>query len=77
MTAPISVTKRRKNTMTADKVVTAQVYTASAVLGGPKKYYWYRVPPGENREQAFDSQPHYGPFDTEAEVEESQRLELF
>jgi hypothetical protein len=41
------------------------------------QFYWVRQPDGMTREAAFDTQQHYGPFETEAEVHESQRIVLF
>lgn len=44
---------------------------------GKSGLYWFVIPDGMTREEAFDTQEHYGPFATEAEAVDSQRLVLF
>ena len=39
--------------------------------------HWFVVPPGMTREEAYETQEHYGPFATDAEVSESQRVTIF
>jgi hypothetical protein len=37
-------------------------------------HYWFLVPESMTRGEAFESQDHHGPFATEAEAAENQRL---
>ncbi|MFZ2076670.1 MAG: hypothetical protein WAV38_08485 [Xanthobacteraceae bacterium] len=38
--------------------------------------FWFSVPDGMTAEEAFNTQQHYGPFGSDAEVKESQRVTL-
>jgi hypothetical protein len=39
-------------------------------------YYWFIVPDGMDNQQAFNTQQLHGPFKTEAEADENQRIVL-
>jgi hypothetical protein len=39
-------------------------------------HYWFLVPESMTREEAFESQDHHGPFATEADAAENQRVVL-
>jgi hypothetical protein len=46
------------------------------VPGKDVQLYWFVVPEGMSAEDAFQSQEHHGPFATDDEVNESQRIVL-
>jgi hypothetical protein len=53
--------------------------TQSFVIHHPAgdQHYWFLIPDGMTMEAAYRSQQHHGPFATEAEADENQRVVLF
>jgi hypothetical protein len=53
-------------------------HTQSYVVHHPDgdQHYWFLVPDGMTMEEAYKSQQHHGPFATEAEEAENQRIVL-
>jgi hypothetical protein len=53
-------------------------YTQSFVVHPPEgdRYFWFSVPENMPVEEAFNSQEHHGPFTTQADADENQRLVL-
>jgi hypothetical protein len=58
-----------------DKIIT-QTWRACDAEGREVGLCWFVVPDGMSREEAFASQQHHGPFQTDQEVSESQRVVL-
>lgn len=53
----------------------AQTY-ATIDSEGARWLFWFSVPENQTVEQAFNTQKHHGPFKSDEEVKESQRLVL-
>jgi hypothetical protein len=73
----------RQRRMRVGDMINTETYTitdadgvAIADADGARMFFWFEVPNGTSREEAFATQQHYGPFKTDEEVKESQRVEL-
>jgi hypothetical protein len=67
---------RRAAKLAKRKFEVLTVINAQAYLATDGKLYWFEVPEGMDRVEAFKTQDHYGPFESAEEVSESQRVVL-
>jgi len=54
--------------------VGTEIHTATYRVG--TALYWFLVPAGMSEQEAFDSHAHHGPFATQPEANEDQRMVL-
>jgi hypothetical protein len=59
----------------AVQMIETQGYTRDA--NGVPAHFWFVIPAGMTREQAFATQEHHGPFASEAEAHEDERRVLY
>jgi hypothetical protein len=74
------VTGKRKHKVGQVKHKVGQVTRATTIgilQDDSVVFYWIVVPEGMTNEQAAETQEWHGPFRTEAEAEEDQRVTLF
>jgi hypothetical protein len=68
--------RRAMKGMKVGDVIFAERYRIIDSNSNSSGLFWFYRPDGMTREQAFETQQHYGPFASDAEVKESQRIVL-
>jgi hypothetical protein len=66
----------RGRDMKVGDVVFTQTYALRNADGTIVGVFWFGVPDGMTPEDAFNTQRHYGPFKSQQEANESQRVTL-
>jgi hypothetical protein len=67
--------RRRAGKVGVGTQINVQGYTVPD-RSGVTQFYWFVVPDGMTRDEACITQEHHGPFDSEREAEENQRVVL-
>jgi hypothetical protein len=84
------MTKKHKPLIGDQRMISAATFTileywatgegsrddGSDVFVSTRCYYWVIVPDGMTRQEAPDTQTHYGPFDSEADAIKNQNVVL-
>ena len=68
--------KIKRSKVVSRWLIQADEYAVNNSAGTGLLWFWFEIPGGMSYEEAFATQEHHGPFKTEKEMRESQRILL-